>query len=388
MSKPSLTGGATSDEAWTKLLSWDALRYHGSGWWLDAAMPHSPLGFVLAAIALPVMWFAIGSGLTDDKDAYLATPDVIHQLWYLPLHLTCVRVAGRLWARGLPMSTAGLGLDARAQRNIARGALGTLANLGGLLVCAYFIYRDVSYGLTPNADGLIPFDDPDLWDFGALGRPVHYMMLGLWCVEWILFGYLLWLQVWTIAGWVRELRKADLGPALADILVGDSYRHSFTLFAKTATVCLGFALGNLGFIYLTGELFPREVVHIHGVGDFLREMSDLLATTVLFAAIIGAIRLFAQTLKARLSAAVESELGSVGVDALRELEHELEPSGDAGEDLERLRKRSAAQSDLVRAMAYQREIDTLGSKTLVAITAKASAPLATSAMKMKKLFGL
>lgn len=119
-------------------------------------------------------------------------------------------------------------------------------------------------------------------------------------------------------------------------------------------------------------------MHVCGVGDSLREMSDLLAITVLFAAIIGAIRLFAQTLEARLSAAVEAQLGDVGELALRELARDLEPSGDADEDLVRLRTRSAAQSNLVRAMAYQR----------VSITAKASAPLATSAMKMKKLFGL
>jgi hypothetical protein len=59
-------------------------------------------------------------------------------------------------------------------------------------------------------------------------------------------------------------------------------RDPFTLFGKTATVCLVFAFGNLAFIYFTGELIPRESVEIHGVGDFLRQMSDLLSTALLF----------------------------------------------------------------------------------------------------------
>lgn len=379
---------ADTDAPWTHVWTLDALRYRGSGWWLDAALPRSPVGLLVAAIALPLAWFALGYAITSDRAAFLATHDCTCQLWFFPLHIICVRIVGGLWAGGLGSALHGLALDRSARYRIRRGALGTWANLGGLVACAYFVFRDISFGLTPGANGLIPFDDPDLWGFAALGRPVHVMMLVLWCLEWMLFGYLLWLQIWTIASWIREVRRADFRSHLGDVLVGDGYRHAFTLFGKTATVCLVFAVGNLAFIYFTGELIPRESVVIASVSDFLRQMSDLLSTTLLFVLILAAVYLFATTLKKRLTRAVNDEFSQAGDVALADMAQPLALSGDAAVDVERLRARVEAQSGLLRAAIFQREVDALGTRTILAIIVKSLVPLATAALKMKKLFGL
>ncbi len=116
--------------------------------------------------------------------------------------LLSLRLVGTLWAEHLDPALDGLALHPAARRRIRRGAYGPVASAGALLVVLYFIYRDTSYGLTSGANGLIPFDDPDLWGFAALGRSVHMMMLGLWIFEWLFYGYLLWLQVWILAAWV------------------------------------------------------------------------------------------------------------------------------------------------------------------------------------------
>jgi hypothetical protein len=383
-----LTEQAPDSEArWTHVWTLDALRYRGSGWWLDAALPRSPLGLLAAAIVLPVAWFAAGFALTDDRAAFLSTHDCTCQLWFFPLHLVCVRIAGGLWAGGLGAALHGLALDRAARFRIRRGALGTWANIGGLVACAYFVFRDITFGLTPGANGLIPFDDPDLWGFAALGRSVHVLMLVLWCIEWVLFGYLLWLQIWTLAAWVRELRRADFRPHLADVLVGDGYRHAFTLFGKTATVCLVFAVGNLAFIYFTGELIPRDSVRIASVGDFLRQMSDLLSTTLLFVLILAAIYVFATTLKKKMTRAVNELFAEAGDVALAEMAQPLALAGDAAVDVERLRVRVEAQSGLLRAAIFQREVDALGTRTIAAIIVKSLVPLVTAALKIKKLFG-
>jgi len=42
---------AVEARSWN-LWSWEALRYRGSGWWLDRALPRSPLGVVIVALAL------------------------------------------------------------------------------------------------------------------------------------------------------------------------------------------------------------------------------------------------------------------------------------------------------------------------------------------------
>ncbi len=377
-----------SDPKWTHVWTLDALRYRGSGWWLDAALPRSPLGLIAAAVVLPLAWFAGGYALAHDRGAFLATHDCTCQLWFFPLHLLCVRIVGGLWAGGLGAALHGLALDHAARQRIRRGALGTWANVGGLVACAYFVFRDISFGLTPGPSGLIPFDDPDLWGFAALGRPVHVMMLVLWCVEWVLFGYLLWLQVWTLVAWIRELRRTDFRKHLGDVLVGDGYRHAFTLFGKTATVCLVFAVGNGAFIYFTGELIPRESVVIASVSDFLRQMSDLLSTTLLFVLILAAIYLFATTLKKRMTRAVNEEFAAAGDVALADMAQPLALSGDPAADVERLRARVEAQSGLLRAAIFQREVDALGTRTILSIVVKSLVPLVTAALKIKKLFGV
>jgi hypothetical protein len=378
-----------SDRKTSSLWSLASLRYGGSGWWLDAALPRSPIGLLAISFAFPIAWVFVGYIIATDRAAYLATHDIIGQLWFFPLHVVCVRLLGRQWATRLDRSCDGLGLDARAKRRIARGALGTGASIGALLACAYFIVRDVSFGLTPSpSSGLIPFDDPEMWDFAALGRGVHGMMLGLWILEWLLFGYLLWVQIWILVRWIRELRRTDLRPHLATILLGDGYRPAFALFSDTTTISLVFALGNLGFIAYTGELLPREVVEIAGVGDFLREMSDLLSTTLLFVLALVAAGVFVRTLRKRLTRAVDSEYTAMGDRALERLGEPLVATGDPALDIEQLRGHANAQADLIRAFMFQREVDTIGGKTMLSMVAKALVPLATTALKMRKLVGL
>jgi hypothetical protein len=214
------------------------------------------------------------------------------------------------------------------------------------------------------------------------------MMLGLWILEWLLFGYLLWVQIWILVRWIRELRRTDLRPHLATILLGDGYRPAFALFSDTTTISLVFALGNLGFIAYTGELLPREVVEIAGVGDFLREMSDLLSTTLLFVLALVAAGVFVRTLRKRLTRAVDSEYTAMGDRALERLGEPLVATGDPALDIEQLRGHANAQADLIRAFMFQREVDTIGGKTMLSMVAKALVPLATTALKMRKLVGL
>lgn len=373
---------------WARIWSWESLRYSGSGWWLDRCLPRSPLGLVIVAFTIPLAWFIAGYANADDRDAFLGTNDVLGQLWFFPLHVLTLRMTGRLWAAGLAPACDGLALDAAAQARIRRGALGTGASLGAIAVCAYFIVRDVAFGFTPNAAGLIPFDDPALWNMAALGRPVHVMMLVLWCVEWLMFGYLLWLQAWILVRWLRELRAAKFGPRLAEVLVGDGYRNAFTLFSKTTTLALVFAIGNLGFIAYTGELIPRESIAIETAGDFMRQMSDLLSTTLLFVLTLVAVAAFVRVLRASLTRAVNEQYAKHGDATLLELANEVPATGDLSNDVELLRARANAQAGLLRAVVFQREVDVVGGRTMAAMIAKAAVPLFTTALKLRKVLGL
>jgi hypothetical protein len=382
--KPRLSGKFAA----TTKLSWESLRYSGSGWWLDAALPRSPLGLVLVAFAIPIAWFAIGYGVTADQEAFLDTPDVTGQLWFFPLHCTAMRVVGSLWARSIDPALDGLALDPVSRQRVRRGALGNLASVGALVACSFFIVRDSVFGMTPGESGLIPFDDPEMWDMAELGRPVHMMMLGLWCLEWLMFGYLLWLQIWILAAWTRAVRKIKLADRLDEVLVGGGYRRTFVLFGATTTVSLVFALGNLGFIAFTGELIPREVVEIETVSDFLSEMSDLLSTSLLFVLTLIAAFIFVGVLRAAFKRAVNERFAAAGTASWSQLTEPLAPTGDLATDVERLRTRSDAQAEVLRAVIYQREVDAAGGKAMLSMVAKALIPLVTTALKLKKVLGV
>jgi hypothetical protein len=371
-----------------KLWSLESLRYGGSGWWLDRVLPHSPIALLVVAFALPIAWFAVGYAVTDDQAAFLDTPDVTGQLWFFPLHCAALRVVGTLWAQRLGPALDGLALDGQAQAGIRRGALGTWASVGALIACTFFIVRDSWFGLVPGESGLIPFDDPEMWDMEALGRRVHLMMLGLWSVEWLMFGYLLWLQLWILIAWTRAVRKVNLTDRLDVVLVEGGYRHAFTLFGRTTTVSLVFALGNLGFIAFTGELIPREVVELETVSDFLSEMSDLLSTSLLFVVTLVAAFAFVGVLRGSLKRAVSAKFTAAGKNTIAELAEPLTTSGDLATDVERLRTRTAVQAEVLRAVIYQREVEQAGGRAMLSMVAKALIPLVTTAIKLRKVLGI
>ncbi len=162
-------GASGGTDGWTRLVSWDSFRYDGSGWWLDLAMPHEPLPFLVFAFAAPIAVFLLGLELTADRGAFLATHDVNGQLAFMTIHILCLRVAGSLWTRGLGPALRGIGIGDDDERLVRRGLFGTWANLGAVACCAYFIVRDSWLGWVPGDNGLTAFNDPDQWDFGALG---------------------------------------------------------------------------------------------------------------------------------------------------------------------------------------------------------------------------
>ena len=343
-------------------------------------LPHSPAKMIGVAVLLPALWFVIGLFVTDDRDAYLDTPDIKYQLWFLALHLITLRMTSSLWMRALDPALGGLGVPRREVQRVHAGALGGWANAGALLAAAYFISRDTYMAIHAGPSGMNAFDDPDMWGFADLGHGVRTMMLIIWHVEWVLYGYLLWLQLWTLIRIPIALHRTDFTAELSRLLVRDEYRDFFTLLARTSTLTLVFALGNLLFVQLTGELFPRDVVHIDSVGDVLEQMSDVLSISVLFAMIVAGVFVHILTLRRALTRAVNAKFAAAGDRALEQLAEPLAWTGDATTDLQRIRVAFEAQSTLLRAEAFQREVDALGGKVMRTVLAKA-VPVMTAVVK-------
>src|SRR5262249_3358315 len=264
------------------------------------------------------------------------------------------------------------------QRTVRASLLGRWANAGALVAAAYFIARDTYMSFHPGPSGLNAFDVPDMWGFAALGHGVRAAMLVVWHLEWVIYGYLLWLQVAGLVAITRALRRTDFAPHLVRILVRDDYRDFFTLLGKTATVSMVFALGNLLFVHLTGELFPRQVVHIDGLGDFLEQMSDVLSISVLFVVVTFGVFVHMHMLRRALSRTVDASLGAAGDAAIELIAAPVPATGDPAADAAHLRAHVEAQSVLLRAVTFHREIDQLGGRTMSSVLAQAE-PASTGA---------
>jgi len=365
-----------SREPWTRLLGWDSFRYQGSGWWLDLAMPRTPATFLAFAFLATVAVFALGYGLADDKSAFVATHDVNGQLAFMTIHILCLRVAGSLYARGVGRALDGIGIGAADQQFVRRGLFGTWANVGALGCCAYFVTRDTLLGWVPGDNGLTAFNDPDQWDFGALGTRVHVVQTAQWHFEWLIFGYLMWIQVWTLISFTRAIARTDFEPHLARLLTRDGYRGFFTLLGKSATICLVFALANLAFIYYTGELFPKHEEYVSSVGMFLEEMSDLLSVALLFVVLAGGFVWHVKMLRRALTSTVNRMFAAAGDVALEQL---ADPAALT------IEQRVDASSGLLRAIVFQREVDAMGGRSMNLMLAKALVPLGTVAIRVIKM---
>lgn len=384
-----------SQKTWTRLLSWDSLRYQGSNWWLDRILPHSPAGLLAAAVLVPCTWFGIGYAITDDRGAYLVAADTRWQLWFLALHIITLRVMASLWARGLEPSLAALGISPERRARVRAGGLGHWANLMALVCGALWIARDTYMAFHGTLDGddtvwnihptFSTYCDPNMWDYCDLGHQIRTMMLIVWHLEWVIFGYLLWLQVWALVAIPRAIKRTDFKPHLARLLIRDQYRDFFTLVSKTATITLVFSLGNLLFLYLSDELFPREVVVIGGFGDVIEQMSDLLSICAMFVLIIAGMFMHLVALRKALTRAVNEKFGEPGDAALELIAVPLQLTGDPMIDAEQLKAFSEAQSTVLRAITFQREIDQIGGRALRTVMAKAAPALSAVVKKVAKM---
>jgi hypothetical protein len=375
-----------SDAPWAEKGRLENLRYQKTGWWIDWLLPHGPIAFLVVAIALPLALWGLGLALAPDTHAYLTTHDMIGQAPFLTIHFLCLRVCGSLFARGLTPSLEGLGIDPDERRHVARGLFGWGGNLGGLACAALFILRDTWMGTVADpTTGLTAFTDPARWNFGALGTRVNMLQLAMWNIEWIMFGFLLWVQIWILVGMDRAVRRTHFEPHLARLLVKDEYRDFFSLVGRNASVCLIFALANLVYIHFTGELFPRNTARITGVWSFMTEMSDLLSTALLFAILVLSFWWHVAHIRRALTAAVNRVFAEAGDAALEEMETPLKLDGHTEVDLERVRSRLDASSGLLRAVVFQREVDALGTHSLNLMFLKAVVPLGTVAMRILKM---
>jgi hypothetical protein len=377
---------AASTAAWTRIFRLENFRYARSGWWIDALMPHEPRAFLAFAFLAPIALWAIGYAFAPDEAAYLAAPDIRSQMPFLSAHLVALRMLAGLVARGTAPALGGLGVTSDDTQRFRRGIIGWVPNLAGPVVAGFWLVRDTTVALIPGPNGLTAFDDPEQWDLGALGEPHQHALLGIWLFEWIIFGIILWVQVWNMFALARTIRRTDFEPHLDRIMVHDEYRDFFALIARNATICAGFALANLAFIAYTGELVPKPTRAVTNLSEFFEEMSDLTSVGVLFIVIVAGYVGYVFLIRRALTRAIDHAFAPTGD---RILEESCAPGAASGEarpqDLEHVNRRLDDALVLLKAIAFQREVDALGGRGLTILMAKALPVLGTIGLRVYQL---
>lgn len=91
---------------------------------------------------------------------------------------------------------------------------------------------------------------------------------------------------------------------------------------------------------------------------------------------------YLKLLRGALTKSVNELFAEAGDAGLEQLGQPLELSGAAEQDVAILQKRLDAQSGLVRAIAFQREVDALGSRTLSGVMIKATPALGATIKRL------
>ncbi|MFO0549325.1 MAG: hypothetical protein U0271_13110 [Polyangiaceae bacterium] len=377
---------AESKAPWAKLFRLESLRYQQSGWWIDWLLPHEPRLFLAFSLIVPAALWGLGFGLAPDRSAYLTAPDVTSQPLFLPFHFFAVRAVATLFKRGLDSSLIGIGISEELRRSTAKKLFGWLPNVFSIVCAAYWIQRDARVALVAGPNGLTAFDDPDQWALAGLGHPLQRALLAIWILEWIIFGFVLWVQIWSMAGLALAIRKTDFKPHLHRILVHDEYRDFFALISRNATICSIFAIANLAFVAYTGELLPKPTRKVTNPFEFMEEMSDLTSVFILFFIIVAGFVAYISLIRKALTGAVNDAFAAAGDETLEESATPLEVTGSpSADELKCVISRLNASQALLRAIVFQREVDSLGSRGLNALLMKALPAFGTVTLRVYRL---
>ena len=128
---------------------------------------------------------------------------------------------------------------------------------------------------------------------------------------------------------------------------------------------------------------PRDAAPVTDVASFVTQMSDLLSTGVLFAALIVWVIGCKVEVRGELTMAVNRLFAEAADKALRETARPLEMQGPWSAELcGRLQRRLHSLSDLTRAIAFQREVDAVGIRWTSRLMLKIAIPAGTFLVRL------
>ncbi|MCC6572999.1 MAG: hypothetical protein IT462_04325 [Planctomycetes bacterium] len=252
-----------------------------SRWLLDQFMPGGVVPyFVTSFLICTAAWAAglalriieIGGDWVLAADGYLRSREWQLQPLLLFVHLVCLRLFKSIYSRHFELAFKHMDVPRAELDKASRWFFGFRVNLAALAIAAPFIaYRAIVY--FPS--------DRLLVDYGLASRgPEAYLLLGLWSVEWLMFGYYAWLIVTGAILMQRILRRYDFRDSVDLVLADRHYRPLFAVTTRSTTLVVFFGLIQTAYIAYTAATW----------GEYAGLIALAVAVVFSFSMTWGAVR--------------------------------------------------------------------------------------------------
>lgn len=181
-------------------------------------------------------WFAAAEGFLRSREWQM-------QPLLLFVHLLCLRLFKGIYGRHFDRAFQFIDVPREKIEAASRWFFGFRVNLGALAIAAPFIaYRAVVYFPSERL----------LADYGLAGRGGEAgLLLALWSIEWLMFGYYVWLIVAGALVIHAILRKHDFRDSVDLVLADRQYRPLFNVTTRATTLVVFFGLLHAGYIAYT-----------------------------------------------------------------------------------------------------------------------------------------
>lgn len=344
-----------------------------NSWWLDRLFPGSVARYFLTAfivctavwliaLTLRLTWVRID---TFWEDVWLFIKDRQWQLQPLLLlvHFVCLRLFKGIYSRNFDKAFQHLDVHKGELNDYKKWFLGARVNFLALAVGAPFIIWEwVQFATIEKFyDRVYDPDSPYVQAIDTTVRnPEAYLLLLLWSVEWLMFGYYCYLMV-SGAFVVRGiLKKHDFKDSVDLVLTERQYRPLFNVTAQAGSLVFIFGLFHAGYMLYTKNM-DTDIA-----GLILLVLLLGLAFSMTWSAVRG-------ELKGKVLAALEDLEGSYRT--AREKLGEMHDVPGIEDDIQRIQVQLKMQLALQQLDYLQTKYESLGRKEFLGLVFKMLAPV-------------
>ncbi len=223
-----------------------------NNWLLDRLMPGGVVAYFAVAIAICTGVWILGLVLRIIErggdwlvivESFLRSREWQLQPLLLFVHLLCLRLFKSIYGRHFDGAFKHVAVPREKLEAASRWFFGFRANFGALAIAAPFMaYRAFVYF---PSDRLLT--DYDLASRGGEAG----LLLVLWLIEWLMFGYYMWLIVVGAVLMRKILRAHDFRESVDLVLADRHYRPLFGVTSRSTTLVVFFGLLHAGYIAYT-----------------------------------------------------------------------------------------------------------------------------------------